>query len=172
MNRLPRLSPWGAIQKYEVMSDGVFQVSTHRHSGIMVRKNAADFLSPEARKSADSKGNYLCYEEDAGACIVIRELLDKKMWQIPNRFSNKAQYEDTINESLQKCYPEYWEARQKRLAIQAYQPQNALPQSKAQQSKPSTLAGRLEAYKAKAAAHSIECKTLDTPHKDRGDAVV
>jgi hypothetical protein len=54
------------------MSDGVFQVSTVRHGGIMVRKNAANFLSPEARKAGISDRNYLCYEKDTATFIVIR----------------------------------------------------------------------------------------------------
>jgi hypothetical protein len=137
----------------------------------MVRKNAADFLSPEARKAAGTERNYLCYEEDAAASIVIRELLDKNMWQIPDRISNKPQYEDNINESLQSRNPEYWEGRQQRLAPQA-EPPAAAPGKPLAQPKPSTLAGRLEAGKAKAEAHNAERKTSAAPRRTKADAVV
>ena len=117
MSRLPRDSPWGAVQQCEQMIDGVFAVSTARHGGIMVRKNAADFLSADARKVAMNESNYLCYEEDCDNCVVMRELLDKQLWQIPDRISDKVKYEEMINQSLQYWNPEYWESRQKRLPI-------------------------------------------------------
>ncbi len=117
MSAYPRSSPWGAVQEYEKLIDGVFSVSTASHGGIMVRKNAADFLSPDAiRHGASKEGNYLCFEEDCCAQVVIRELLDKKLWQIPDRIANKARYEENIDRSLQQWQPEYWEARQKSLA--------------------------------------------------------
>ena len=117
MSVLPRSSPWGAVQKCEVYCEGIFEVSTAGHGGFMVRKNAADFLSAEARKYAINERNYLCFEEDCDAAIVIRELLDKKMWEIPDRYINKEQYEDNVNQSLKRWNPDYWDARQKRLPI-------------------------------------------------------
>ena len=118
MSALPRTSPWGDVQRCEKLTDGVFLVSTASHGGIMVRKNAADFLSPEARKIALNERNYLSFEEDCEEAIAMRELLDKKMWALPDRINDKAGYEASINRSLIKDQPEYWEARQKRLAEQ------------------------------------------------------
>jgi len=118
MSALPRTSPWGDVQRCEKLTDGVFLVSTASHGGIMVRKNAADFLSPEARKIALNERNYLSFEEDCEEVIVMRELLDKKLWALPDRINDKAGYEDSINRSLMQGQPEYWEARQKRITEQ------------------------------------------------------
>jgi hypothetical protein len=113
MSAAPRTSPWGAVQKFEELADGVFEVSTAGHGGIMVRKSAADFLSPEAVKSgAFQERSYLCFEEDCCAQLVIRELLDKKLWHIPDHIADKAKYEDAINQSVKHWHPEYWAARQ------------------------------------------------------------
>jgi len=116
MSMTPRSSPWGEIQHCEKLIEGVFLVSTAGHGGVMVHKNVSSFLSPEAQELALNNLNYLCYEEDCDEAIVIRELLDKKMWILPDRISDKAGYEEVINHSLVKWHPEYWEVRQKRLA--------------------------------------------------------
>ena len=110
----PRSSPWGAVQHCEQLREGIFQVSTAGHGGIMVRRNEAAFLSPEALINAIKERNYLCYEEDCDASIALREMLDKGLWEIPDRITDKAGYEENINRSLRQWNPEYWEARQKR----------------------------------------------------------
>ena len=116
MNMTPRSSPWGEIQRCEKLIEGVFLVSTASHGGVMVHKNASGFLSPEAQKIAINEQNYLCFEEDCDEVVVMRELLDKKMWMLPDRISDKAEYEEAINHSLIKLHPDYWEVRQNRLA--------------------------------------------------------
>jgi len=118
MSVIPYSSPWGEVQHSEKLIDGVFLVSTASHGGVMVRKNAFDFLSSEARKIALNERNYLCFEEDCDEAVVIRELLDKKLWDLPNRITDKAGYEDSINRSLVRWHPEYWETRQKTLPAQ------------------------------------------------------
>jgi len=100
------------------MIDGVFLVSTAGHGGVMVRKNAAGFLSPEARSIALNERNYLCFEEDCDEAVVMRELLDKKLWVLPDRIADKAGYEDAIDRSLMQWHPGYWEYRQNRIAVQ------------------------------------------------------
>ena len=117
MSRFPRKSPWGEVQRCEQMIDGVFLVTTADHGGIMVRKAAAGFLSPDARKIALKERSYLCFEIGCGESVVIRELLDKKLWQIPDRIPDKAKFKQDINRSLQKRQPEYWASRQKRLSL-------------------------------------------------------
>jgi hypothetical protein len=116
MSAFPRSSPWGAVQHCEVMANGVFMVNTSSHTGIMVRKNAADCLSNDALKYGFSAKNYICFDGH-NTQIVIRELLDKKLWQIPDRVINKAQYEDGVNKTLQDYYPEYWAAREQSPAV-------------------------------------------------------
>jgi len=107
----PCSSPWGAIQAVTPILPGVYDVIADCHGGIMVRADAADFLSPAAKTCGARHNGYLCYEEDYDYQIVLRELLDKKMWQIPAD-SNKAEYEAQLNESLEFWNPAYWRARE------------------------------------------------------------
>lgn len=150
MSILPRSSPWGAVQKCEELCEGVFEVSTAGHGGIMVRYAVSDFLSSEALKCAFRENRSFCFEEDCDAQIVLREMLDKNMWKIPARIIDKARYEDSVNQSLQRWHPEYWESRQKSLSPEI---------------KPPTLAERLEAGKAKAAANNAAHKIPDASLK-------
>jgi len=82
----------------------------------MVRKIAAGFLSPEARKIALNERSYLCFEEDCDEAVAMRELLDKKLWALPGRISDKAGYIDAIDSSLKRWHPEYWGKRQESIA--------------------------------------------------------
>ena len=116
MSMMPRTSPWGEVQRCEKLIEGVFLVSTAGHGGVMVRKNAAGFLSPEARKVALNERNYLCFEEDCDEAVAMRELLDKKLWKPPDCIADKPGYEDAIDSSLQRWHPEYWEKREKTVA--------------------------------------------------------
>ena len=52
------------------------------------------------------------YEEDAQESVVLRELLDKKLWNIPDRIKDKEQFEENLNQSIRQYNPEYWRARQ------------------------------------------------------------
>ena len=69
-------------------------------------------LSPAARKCGFKMGGYLCYEEDCDENVVLRELLDKRLWSIPDRIRDKAAFEENINQSLREYNPEYWRSRQ------------------------------------------------------------
>ena len=57
-------------------------------------------------------GGYLCFEEDTQEEVVLRELLDKKLWKIPERIKDKTAFEENINRSIKRYNPEYWRARQ------------------------------------------------------------
>ena len=57
------------------------------------------------------KRQYICYEEDAQESVVLRELLDKKLWNIPDRIKDKGQFEEKLNQSIRQYHPEYWRAR-------------------------------------------------------------
>ena len=52
------------------------------------------------------------YEEDAQESVVLRELLDKKLWKIPDRIKDKERFEENLNQSIRQYNPEYWRARQ------------------------------------------------------------
>ena len=111
----PRRSPWGAIQHSDTLCPGVFMVSTASHGGIMVSNDIAAFLSPAAQKCGFKLGAYICFEEDSQEDVALRELLDKKLWTIPDRIRDKAAFEENINKSLRRYNPDYWRSRQRGL---------------------------------------------------------
>lgn len=111
----PDFSPWGEIDWSETLMPGMEMVATPSHGGIMVSQEASVLLSPAARKCGFWAGGYLCFEEDADENIVLRELLDQKLWQIPQRIQNSAAFEADINRNIQTYHPDYWSARTARL---------------------------------------------------------
>lgn len=108
----PSKSPWGKVQTCDLLCPGVFLVSTASHGGTMVSNEVAAFLSPAAKRCGFKRGGYLCFEEDTQEDVVLRELLDKKLWQIPERIKDKSAFEENINLSIRRYNPEYWRARQ------------------------------------------------------------
>lgn len=108
----PENSPWGKVQTCDALCPGVFLVSTASHGGTLVSKEVSAMLSPAARKCGFKQGGYLCFEEDCQESVVLRELLDKKLWSIPDRIRDKAAFEENINNSIREYNPEYWRARQ------------------------------------------------------------
>jgi len=108
----PRESPWGRVQHSETLCPGVFLVSTAGHGGIMVSKEMTAILSPAAIKCGDKYNGYLAFEEDCQENVVLRELLDKKMWAIPDRIKDTAAFEENINKNIREYNPDYWRVRQ------------------------------------------------------------
>ena len=108
----PESSPWGKVQTCDTLCPGVFLVSTAGHGGTMVAKEIAAVLSPAAKKCGFQQGGYICFEEDSQESVVLRELLDKKLWKIPDRIRDKEKFEETINQSIRQYNPNYWRARQ------------------------------------------------------------
>ena len=108
----PKSSPWGEVQTCDTLCPGVFLVSTASHGGTMVNKDMTAILSKAAQKCGAMYGGYLCFEEDSQESVVMRELLDKKLWSIPERVKDKAAYEERINESIREYNPEYWRSRE------------------------------------------------------------
>jgi hypothetical protein len=86
-------------------------------------------LSPAARKIGLRRNGWLCFEEDTEESIVFRELLDKKLWEIPDRIKDKTAYEESINDTLREYHPDYWRARQTGLEAAAAR-QTAAPPSR------------------------------------------
>lgn len=117
----PDFSPWGMIDWSETLIPGIDMVATASHGGIMVSREASFLLSPAARKCGQWQGGYLCFEEDADENIVLRELLDQKLWNLPSRVKDREAFEAAINENIQTYHPDYWKAREKRLAFAAKQ---------------------------------------------------
>jgi hypothetical protein len=115
----PKKSPWGMVQHSDTLCPGVFMVSTEKHGGIMISNDIAAFLSPAAQKCGFKLGAYICFEESTQEDVALRELLDKKLWTVPNRIRDKAAFEENINKSLRMHNPDYWRSRQRGLE-QAY----------------------------------------------------
>jgi hypothetical protein len=113
---LQDFSPWGQIDEEVFILPGIDLVSTPSHGGARVTRDAAMLLSPEARKCGFREGGYLWFEEDCCEQVVLRELMDKKLWTPPtNRIKDPAAYEDAINRVIQAYHPDYWKAREKRI---------------------------------------------------------
>ena len=119
----PDFSPWGKIDWSETLGPGFEMVATPSHGGIMVSRDASFMLSPAARKCGAWNGGYLCFEEDAAENVVLRELLDMKLWQIPDRIKDRAAFVENIDQNIQKYNPGYWSAREKRLSQKDKPPQ-------------------------------------------------
>ena len=108
----PKDSPWGQVDACDVLCPGVFLIYTPVHGGTMVARDIEDFLSPAARRYGQRKNGFICFEQDADEEIVFRELLDKKLWNIPARVRNATAYEENINNALRRNHPEYWRSRE------------------------------------------------------------
>ena len=108
----PKTSPWGDVQTCDMLCPGVFLVYTASNGGTMVSKEVSAMLSLAARKCGFELNGYLCFEEDCQENVVMRELLDKKLWSIPDRIKDKEKFEENINQSIREYNPEYWRARQ------------------------------------------------------------
>lgn len=109
----PKNSPWGEVDYCDTLSPGVFLVSTSSHGGVMVAKEMEDFLSPAARKCGQRQNGFICFEEDCDEAVVFRELLDKKLWDIPDRIKDRAAFEESIDKTLRDYHPDYWRSREK-----------------------------------------------------------
>ena len=120
-------SPWGKIDETVPIIPGIDLVSTPSHGGARLTREAVMLLSPEARKCGFRESGYVWFEEDCCEQVVLRELMDKKLWTPPpDRIKDAAAFEDAINRSIQAHHPDYWTAREKRL--------NAPPQKERQKS--------------------------------------
>ena len=108
----PEWSPWGKVQVCDPLCPGVYLVSAASHGGTMVAPDMIPVLSPTARKCGMRQNGWLCFEENSEESIVLRELLDKKLWEIPERIKDKAAFEENINITLRRYHPDYWRARQ------------------------------------------------------------
>ena len=109
----PKNSPWGAVDYCDTLCPGVFLVSTAGHGGVMVAKDMEVMLSPAARKCGLRQNGFLCFEEDCDEAVVLRELLDKKLWDIPDRVKDRAAFEESIDKTLREYHPDYWRSREK-----------------------------------------------------------
>jgi len=110
----PGTSPWGKIDWMETLAPGIDMIGAEGHGGIMVSREASFMLTPAARKYGHWQGGYLCFEAYAEENIVLRELLDQKLWHIPDRIKDLKGFEADINQRIQSGFPKYWKSREKR----------------------------------------------------------
>ncbi|MCM1438733.1 MAG: DUF3849 domain-containing protein [Roseburia sp.] len=138
----PTMSPWDEVESCRTIANGIYEVSTAGHGGVMIDADlAAHILSAEALAVGFANGNYLCFEEDCDACVPLRELYDKSILTKTHDYfthyfvnSNRAEAENgcvpfikateaekveyfkwwnnAINESLEEWNPKYWQARE------------------------------------------------------------
>jgi hypothetical protein len=92
----------------------------------MVSKEMTAILSPAAKKCGDKYNGYLAFEEDCQEKVVLRELLDKKIWT-PDHTSDKAAFEESINKNIRKYNPDYWRVRQSGLEKAATKQPSPIP---------------------------------------------
>ena len=109
----PGYSPWGEIQHCDMLTPGIYSVSTAGHGGIMARMDVArKTLSKAALDCAYFECGWYCFEEDCAAAVALRELMDKGLFTAPvNEYYAPGEYEKLIDGSAQRYYPQYWEAR-------------------------------------------------------------
>ena len=70
-------------------------------------------LSPAARKCGFREGGYLWFEEDCQEAVVLRELMDKKLWRPPSHINDPDAFEREIDRNIQRYNPDYWQARER-----------------------------------------------------------
>jgi hypothetical protein len=68
-------TPWGHSDYEKKLERGLTWVSTPSHGGFLIgRALAARLLTPAATACGNKFGNYLAYEEDCDAAIILYEL--------------------------------------------------------------------------------------------------
>lgn len=100
-------SPWGTIQSATKLGEGVYQVNTAGHGGIVLEpQSARNLLPPHVLKLADKhRGNY-CYEEDCAASLVafyapqlfvrLIDASDCEDWMESNRATIRRYYPELL----------------------------------------------------------------------------
>ena len=148
--REPTNSMWDEVQSCKTIANGIYEVSTPGHGGVMIAAELAPYiLSREAVQKGVLDGGYYCYEEDADAAIPLRELYDKGILTQENEyftqhhrvrsadasigfipFSEASEEEKEtffdewngyINRSLGSWNPDYWKVRKE--AVESYEKQ-------------------------------------------------
>ena len=69
-------TPWDKSQTVETLDDGVLEVSTASHGGIMVHRTALSTLPANILKAGIHFGEWLCFEEDCAANLVFAARID------------------------------------------------------------------------------------------------
>ena len=69
-------TPWDKSQTIETLDDGILEVSTASHGGIMVHETAVHTLPANILKAGIRFGDWLCFEEDCAVNLVFAARID------------------------------------------------------------------------------------------------
>ena len=119
----PKNCIWGQIDNAVRINNGIFEVSTASHGGIMIRSEVAKaILSREAQKIAQKEHDWYFYEEDCAYAVALREIVDKDLFSDINSYFSKQynkttddflpKFNEAINLSLQRWFSSYWDKRE------------------------------------------------------------
>ena len=72
-------TPWGMTGDATQTAEGVYEVSTSSHGGMMIHERMTGFLSDAARSIGEVYGEYLCFEEDCAYAAVYAEM--PQLWR-------------------------------------------------------------------------------------------
>lgn len=106
----PDYSPWGEVQYCtEVSPDIAWEVSTAGHGGVMIDRNAADFLSNYARSIAIDSEGCLCFEEDCDAAVAVYELDQNGLYEFPeyDYSISRDEYMQSVERTLRDWHSDY-----------------------------------------------------------------
>ena len=118
----PKNSIWGEIDNAVRINNGIFQVTTASHGGIMIKSEIAKtVLSREAQKIAQKDNGWHFFEEDCAYAAAMREIVDKDLFSDINSYFSRqynqkpdeflSRFNDVINTSLQRWFKSYWDKR-------------------------------------------------------------
>lgn len=83
----PINSIWGKVESCRTVANGIYEVTTDKHGGMMIATELAPYVfSAEALEKGVKEKEYLCYEEDCEAAIPLRELYDKGILTQQNNY--------------------------------------------------------------------------------------
>lgn len=119
----PTTSIWGEVDGVVRINNGIFEVTTPSHGGIMIKAEIAKtIMSKEAQRVAQKANGWYFYEEDCDYTVAKRELLDKGLFSdIDYYFSRQynkkidefiVEYNEAINGSIQRWNSKYWDSRE------------------------------------------------------------
>ena len=108
----PTASPWGPVQTFKPITDGLGSVTTAGHGGLRLEPSAAAHLGISdacLARSLVEDGVYW-FEEDCAASLLLWEV--PALWQeaCPHLFKEgqgESQLRDLLRQSLSRWYPDY-----------------------------------------------------------------
>ncbi len=106
-------TPWGKADNKHKICEGVYNVGTPSHGGIMVGKTVAKkLLSAKAQAIGMDWGTWLCYEEDCDWAVFAYEQpkLYSEAWnrENPLSFHNEEENKKEARSCLETWHADYF----------------------------------------------------------------